>query len=257
MSWFTGEFPTENEMKLDLAAYLSVSHGTKKHVKLTKRLLRRFWVRSRRPPIADVWGELSALAHATPQGEIRGSSIKAAFRKRLLKLQDGRCCYCRRWLTSSAHGKPIEHVLPRSKYPQFAVEYWNLAVACSDCNGAKTDDVWGAIPLNGLEYPNHDQFSDMFHPRYHRFDDHLRYTRVESNKATVVWFAGITPQGYHLCKTLLYKIAAKESLVASNPILAKAMTQIKGFEEHASKEGLNAFADFQQALDESLIRLIS
>lgn len=256
MNWFKGSHPSGIEMRRELKLYLGVAHGTKKHVPSTQALLRMLWTQSRSNPFVDVWPTLNSMAHVTAQGTITGASIKAAFRRRLLELQGGRCCYCRRWLVSTAYAKPIEHVLPRHFYPQFSIEFWNLAVACSDCNGAKTDDVWGAISTTRRGYPSAQEFIDTFHPRFHRYDDHIRYVRLETNVSAVVFFTGLTRQGQHLCRSLLYRIAAKETLVENNPALAQAMEQIRSFEAKAEGISLAHFDAFRKALDQSVMRLL-
>lgn len=256
MSWFKGENPSRTEMRLELSLYLGVAHGTKKHVPRTKVLLGNLWMQAHSRPFVDVWPILDAMADVTALGTITGASIKSAFRRRLLDLQGGRCCYCRRWLVSTAYAKPIEHILPRHHYPQFSAEFWNLAVACSDCNGAKTGDVWGDISKARRRYPRAQEFTDAFHPRFHRYDDHVRYVRLETNLSTVVLFTGLTPQGQHLCTSLLHRIAAKETLVENNPALAPAMDQLRSFEAKAEGMRLERFGAFREALDKSIMRLI-
>lgn len=256
MNWFKGTHPSRAEIRLEVALYLRVAHGTKKHVPRTQKLLRELWIQARSRPYVDVWPKLDAMADATAQGTISGPSIKSAFRRRLLELQGGRCCYCRRWLVSTAYAKPIEHILPRQRYPQFSIEFWNLAVACSDCNGAKTDAVWGAISTARRRYPRAWEFTDAFHPRFHRYDDHVRYVRLETNGSAVVLFTGLTPQGQHLCRSLLHRIAAKETLVENNPALAPAMDQIRSFGAMAERMRLERFDAFRVALDQSVMRLL-
>ena len=255
MSWFEGSEPSEMEMRREISLYLSVAHGTKKHVPRTQVLLRNLWIEARLRAV-DVWPSLNTLADVTSRGTVNGASIKSAFRHRLLKAQGGRCCYCRRWLVNTAYAKPIEHILPRRHYPQFSIEFWNLAVACSDCNGFKTDDVWGSIPITQHLYPKAQEFTDAFHPRFHRYDDHVRYLRLETNVSSVVLFTGLTRQGRHLCSLLLHRIAAKETLVENNPALAPAMKQIRSFEAKAEGMRLERFEAFCEALDQNVMRLI-
>jgi len=243
-------------MRRELNLYLDVAHGTKKHVKRTKVLLQELWMQARSRPFIDVWPKLNAMVDVSEQGTISGTSIKSAFRRRLLELQGGRCCYCRRWLVSTAYAKPIDHILPRHHYPQFSVEFWNLAVACSDCNAAKTDDVWGTISPAWRRYPSAREFTEMFHPRFHRYDDHVRYVRLETNLSAVVLFTGLTPQGQHLCSSLLHRIAAKETLVENNPVLSPAMDQIRSFEAEAEGNHLERFEAFCKSLDQSIMRLL-
>lgn len=97
-----------------------------------------------------------------------------------------RCCYCRRWLFNSGYSKPIEHILPRESYEQYSFHFWNLSVACVDCNSLKTDNDWASPTKQGLEaYPAPNSFTEMFHPRFHRFDDHVRFIRVQTNDHSV------------------------------------------------------------------------
>lgn len=256
MSWFKGTHPSRAEMRRELKLYLGVAHGTKKHVARTQILLRDLWTQTRSRPYVDVWPTLDAMVNVTTLGTITGASIKSAFRRRLLELQGGRCCYCRRWLVSTAHAKPIDHILPRRHYPQFSIEFWNLAVACRDCNGAKSDAEWGTISTARRLYPKAREFTETFHPRFHRYDDHVRYVRLETNTSAVVLFTGVTNQGRHLCRSLLHQIAAKETLVENNPILAPAMDQIRNFESKAEGLRLARFDAFRAALDQSVVRLL-
>jgi hypothetical protein len=72
----------------------------------------------------------------------------------------------------------------------------------------------------------------------------------------VVLFTGLTPQGRHLCRSLLHRIAAKETLVENNPALAPAMDDIRRFEAKASGMRLERFDAFREALDQSVMRLL-
>ncbi|MBZ9785426.1 hypothetical protein K9857_28160 [Pseudomonas sp. REP124] len=244
------------EMRREVELYLAAAHGTKKHVPHTRVLLGRLWSRSRTHPYADVWPALDAICEVPPRGTIHGAAIKSAFRRRLLELQGGQRCYCRRWLVGTAYAKPIEHVLPRRHYPQFSIDFWNLAVACTDCNSLKTDDVWGTISFTRRRYPRAKDFTEAFHPRFYRYDDHVRYARLETNLSSVVMFTGVTAQGMHLCRSLLHRIAAKETLVKNNPDLAPAIEQIRNFESKAEGLRLTRLDAFGAALDQSILRLL-
>lgn len=257
MNWFEGKQPSRAEMRRELTTYFGVANGTKKHVARTKELIIALWLQARSRPYSDVWSDLGDIDDNSPSGVIKGASIKAAFRDRMLKLQGNRCCYCRRWLVSTAYARPIEHILPRRHYPQFSIEFWNLAVACADCNTKKTDDNWGGISKVSRRYPGAREFTDFFHPRFHRYNDHIRYVRVETNVSSVVLFTGLTPQGQHLCRSLLHRIAAKETLIENNPVLAPAMNQIRNFGANAEGQKLQKLENFRTALDESLAGLLS
>ena len=256
MTWFSGGTPTTIEMRIHIDNYLAAAHKTKKHIPRTNELLHELWFRSKARPSEDVWGALGDINETAPKGVINGSSIKSAFRKYLLKEQGGRCCYCRRWLVNTAYAKPIEHVLPRAQYPQYSIDFWNLAVACTDCNSIKTDNAWGAVPNTNRKYPDPLHFLDAFHPRFHRYDDHIRYARIETNSSSVVLYTGLSTQGRQLCSVLLHKVAAKETLVKNNPVLAPAIAEILNFGARAQGFEMAGFEAFREALDRSVLRLL-
>jgi len=74
--------------------------------------------------------------------------------------------------------------------------------------------------------------------------------------SAVVIFTGLTPQGQHLCSSLLHRIAAKENLVENNPELAQAMSQIRSFEARAEGMHLERFDAFRDALEKNVMRLL-
>lgn len=53
-----------------------------------------------------------------------------------------RCVYCQcreRWFPDGDDSFSVDHVIPRSRAPELACEYENLAYACCRCNSAKQD----------------------------------------------------------------------------------------------------------------------
>jgi hypothetical protein len=81
--------------------------------------------------------------------------------------------------------------------------------------------------------------------------------RMETNSTVVVLFQGLTPQGKHLCRSLLHHIAVKEALVENNPVMAAAFKHIRNFEGKAEALGLTQFDEFRKALEHSLARLVA
>lgn len=185
------------------------------------------------------------------------SDIKGAFRQYIAKQQGNRCCYCRRWLLNSGYSKPIEHILPRESYEQYSFHFWNLSVACVDCNSLKTDDDWASPTKQGLEaYPAPNSFTEMFHPRFHRFDDHVRFIRVQTNDHSVTLYRGITPQGQKLCEDLLNKIAGKEVIVNANADLKSSLETIEQFEVEEGSELESALKSLHGALSGRTFELV-
>ena len=52
------------------------------------------------------------------------------------RVYNNKCPYC-----TLSEPNTIEHILPKEKYPEFAVHLYNLIPCCSKCNGHKSDAV--------------------------------------------------------------------------------------------------------------------
>lgn len=207
------------------------------------------------PAVPAVPKPKRARKKGIPKPEV--SDIKGAFRKFIAHQQGNRCCYCRRWLFNSGYSKPIEHILPRESYEQYSFHFWNLSVACVDCNTIKSDNVWTDTIRRDLEaYPSPNSFTDMFHPRFHRFDDHIRFIRVQTNDHSVTLYRGITPQGEKLCELLLNTIAGKEVIEAANQTLKSSMETIERFEVEEGSELEAALKSLHEALSGRTIELV-
>ena len=193
-----------------------------------------------------VWKELSD--YGKPSGNITGPKIKQALRKFLISQQGHECCYCRRWLLNNAYASPIEHILPRDIYPEFALHFWNLAVACTACNSAKTADDWGMFAPPYVSYPIPEKSGHFFHPRFHQFNQHVRFVRVETNDVKLIAYVGITAQGKHLCSSLLSKVVGKEQLYRNTPVLTEFECLMRDYDTSADAPDRPALQAFQEAL---------
>lgn len=214
-------------------------------------------------PSAPETGVTAASVPAAKPKRKRGSAkptvsdIKGAFRSYIAKEQKNRCCYCRRWLCNSGYSKPIEHILPRESYEQYSFNFWNLSVACVDCNSVKSHHDWASPTKHNLEdYPSPSSFTEMFHPRFHRFDDHVRFIRVQTNDHTITLYRGITRQGQKLCDDLLTTIAGKEVLVNANSALKNSMETIERFEVEEGSDLEAALRSLYGALSDRAIELV-
>lgn len=237
----------------EIQNYLKAAHPTKKHIPKTVELLKT-WSQDSLHNRTDNWGTLSAYTTVKVKGlsVLSGSGIKSAFRDFLTPQQDHRCCYCRRLLLNHGSAKPIEHILPRQTYPQFSLYYWNLSICCADCNRKKGDGVWGTFDAANLSYPAADQFGDFFHPRFHVYDSHIRFFRIETNGTAFSIYKGVTPQGKHLCSNLLRHISAKETLCSNNLALAPALAKLDSFLVKAEDLNLTSFSEFVGQLNRTL-----
>ncbi|WP_333876665.1 HNH endonuclease [Methylobacter sp.] len=103
------------------------------------------------------------------------SSIRAFYRKE----QVGICAYCKSDVSLvSASNAHIEHIVPKSIYPQFIFEPRNLCIVCSDCNTIKRNqEVFNEIPdtlaKKVVQYPRSSSAFKIVHPHFDVYDDHI------------------------------------------------------------------------------------
>jgi hypothetical protein len=99
--------------------------------------------------------------------------FRRLIKAKCVKHQKRVCCYCQQSIPSRnfKHWE-LDHVLPKSKFPQFAFELLNLAVACPDCNNFKANKQVS----RGKSYRRLPKRSDCYlivHPVIDRFNDHV------------------------------------------------------------------------------------
>lgn len=257
-----------DSMKSELDRYKVKCHKAIKHrsrtlsmlARLDRDALRRFDREKMglHNPDVDLWKKFSDRTSKKGITSVpSGSSIKTAFRAFIASEQGNLCCYCQRWLLNNGNAKPIEHILPRETFEHYAFNFWNLAVACVDCNGLKSSHVWvGRDKLGVREYPEPASFTEMFHPRFHRFKDHVRFIRVQTNEHNITLYRGITDQGKKLCDDLLRNVAAKEVLVNGNPAMKASIATINQFEAEEGSELEDALVKLQEAFTDAAMRLL-
>ena len=85
--------------------------------------------RRARPPV---------LEGATPTGEHYKNPEVV---RTLFDMQYEKCCYCEQKVPEQGHGRAVEHYRPKSKgqYPHLKNVWENLLLACSMCNGKKSN----------------------------------------------------------------------------------------------------------------------
>lgn len=203
----------------------------------------------------ELWQDFYAYVSPT-NSKVTGKAIRKQIRRLIEKEQRNQCCYCRRPLMNNAHAKPIEHILPHSVFVQHTFDIRNLSIACVDCNAKKTDNVWmfnQARFRQTRHYPPATAFSDMYHPRFHRYDEHVTFFRVHSNTHCISIYTGLTEQGKNLCKNLLTHISKLEIFVSANSELKEHIEMIQEQDLHpggAAEVAINAFKKaFQEATE--------
>ncbi|WP_207284354.1 HNH endonuclease [Pseudomonas sp. FW300-N2A2] len=198
----------------------------------------------------EVWTRLGDIEDA------KHSDLKKLLRKSLMNRQEPRCCYCKRWLLNNAHAAPIEHVLPRHVYPEFVLRTRNLAIICVDCNSIKSKADWGKFAAPHRRYPAVETMT-FFHPRFHNYDEHVRFMRMETNRYEFVTYHGLTPQGQHLCSELLSKVVGKQSLKRNYPTLAGWVRMEKTLDAEPETTPRPALEAFRSAMDRVFVNRLN
>ncbi len=193
-----------------------------------RKALRNLYFSSMRRRV-DLWAESQKFDELIDGRRITWRILQSGFRDYRAAVQGGRCCYCRGELIGSKGGRPVEHVLPRSHYPQFSFCFWNLAISCPRCNGIKTNHDWMmALNKRSRRYPRPVDSAHFFHPVYDAYGDHVWMRRVSDGHSSVAVFVGLTDKGRHLCSSVLNKVSKVETRVAGSPGLAKSLDLIDG-----------------------------
>lgn len=112
--------------------------------------------------------------HWNGNGQVR-IALRSAIRRHYLSEQGYHCVYCYR-LRQDYHGAAwdIDHIVPKSTYPQFTYEPLNLAIACKDCNVAKGSKAVfsGGVQVQAL-YPSASHNFIIIHPHFDNYCDHI------------------------------------------------------------------------------------
>jgi len=111
--------------------------------------------------------------------------IPAEVERRVREEAKNRCGYCLSPQELVMARLEIEHIVPRSRFPQddpAADEEPNLWLACPICNGHKSDKTSAVDPETG-------EMVALFNPRTQRWLEHFRWTEDG------IRIVGLTPAG--------------------------------------------------------------
>lgn len=213
------------------------------------RVFYRSW-RRRAITHPKTWTEIRDAKFSVGAKEYPGTSVISGLRAHLVALQKERCCYCRRHLDGTAYGRQLDHILPKHIYRRFTFSYRNLAVSCYNCNHSKRGDNWSTWPATRRRYITARGCGSFFHARFHDYDAHIRYVLLDTNGASISIYAGLTPQGRHLCANLLNKSAKRTLTTSANPRFSAAMDKLRAqVGQMAATADDSKLMDFMEALE--------
>lgn len=86
--------------------------------------------------------------------------------------QNNRCCYCKRELGFDIKDIEIDHIIPKSKYPNFTFEPKNLALTCPGCNTKKSTN--SVLNKKIIKYPKNGTAFKIIHAHYDIYEKHIK-----------------------------------------------------------------------------------
>jgi len=99
-----------------------------------------------------------AQHRATAHADYDNYADKDTLRAQLVFEQRGLCCFCGGRIVADANRMKIAHWMPKTPYPQFQLDYWNLLGACrgnegqprskQHCDTHQGDDLLSRNPAN-------------------------------------------------------------------------------------------------------------
>jgi len=116
----------------------------------------------------------------TSWGDDELQGLRSAIRTFYRSEQVGICAYCNNDVSLVTAGNAhIEHIAPKSLYPNFIFEPKNLCVVCSDCNTIKRnqevmDDIPDTLANDVIRYPRSSNAFKIVHPHFDDYETHIR-----------------------------------------------------------------------------------
>lgn len=99
--------------------------------------------------------------------------IRREIREHYIPKQRYLCAYCREERVTT-HGRmwEIDHILPKSKMPEFMFLPENLIACCHECNKSKLDYV--ALIKKKYSLPLSCKYFTIIHPHYDKYSRHMK-----------------------------------------------------------------------------------
>lgn len=112
-------------------------------------------------------------------------ALRSYVRAHYRAAQLGKCAYCRQPVSLQAAANcHVEHIVPKSLYPEFIFEPKNLCVVCADCGEVKRDQETKREEPNTLSggkrrkrYPTSAAAFLVVHPHFDDYDEHIEIVR--------------------------------------------------------------------------------
>lgn len=126
------------------------------------------------------------------------NNVKKKIKDHYRGINGGKCCYCRKCFVGEfSMVIDIEHVLPKSIFPDFIFDSFNLNIACKRCNmsikGQRTDFLVNEKTIH-LNPQQSDQYK-FIHPNLDNYEDNLQHLVVVIGSKELIKYIPRKPKG--------------------------------------------------------------
>ncbi len=104
--------------------------------------------------------------------------FKKNIRRHLKVNQNGRCAFCRCYVSIGTSYSNLEHIVAKGNYPQFEFYPNNLVYCCWLCNKGKSikNTLFNPVADRALQqYPNNSSGFLIINPYYDNYDEHIDF----------------------------------------------------------------------------------
>ncbi|OIT12641.1 hypothetical protein BL243_23120 [Ralstonia solanacearum] len=151
----------------------------------------------KQPPITFTADEVSAL-----------KSLKKRVVEVLERKYHRACAYCRRPVGHYGYGWHIEHVYPKSSYPQHTFSLRNLTIGCIDCNRWKAARVDRTTLIQGLTIV--EPVAKGF-----RYGDHINLVHIATEDICLVKYRPLSEAGKKTYEKLQFADIERSAIIDS------------------------------------------
>lgn len=118
---------------------------------------------------------IEKVSKGNPDKDQWDDSRLKSFKERVKDYYDGlqnqKCAYCRMDVSTATGYYHIEHIAPKSSYPQWMYDPRNLCLACPYCNSAKNDKEVLSRPCQ--ELPTESNAYIIVNPHLDKYFDQI------------------------------------------------------------------------------------
>lgn len=165
--------------------------------------------------------DIELIKKASPEKNNRRDWVKPCLNKfkeriknHLREKQYSRCAYCRNRIQEGICPSELDHIVQKSKRPDWMYNPLNICYSCKRCNTAKgcTHDIIRDYDLES--YPKDSKAFLIINPYFDKYSEHIKI--IDG-----ILYKGLTPKGHYTikcCKLNRYELACDraEALIRQN-----------------------------------------